>query len=173
MSIKVIIIEADPNYRALLSQHVSTHWNAAKVTEYDPAEAGALSDDFAGAGNDLVLLGDPLGEHSGLEWLRGFKSIRNFPPFVVVADGDERAIVGAIKAGAFDYISRDRLKHDVLVGMLEDASSRQHPRSIRVPVASTASSTYRASSVTTSNRRSRAARSRRSISRRTVSQANR
>ena len=121
MSIRALIIESDRDFRTLLVHHIGTHWNSARITEYDPDESGPLADDFAGAGNDLVVLGDPLGEQSGIEWLRRFKANTRFPPVVVVGDGNERSIVAAIKAGAFDYMSRSMLKHDSFIEMLESA----------------------------------------------------
>ena len=93
MSIKAIIIESSPDYRALISHHLTTRWPGAKVTEFDPEASGPLPDSFSGAGNDLVILGDPLGEHSGLEWLRRFVAIKGFPPVVILGDGNERSIV--------------------------------------------------------------------------------
>lgn len=120
MSIKVLVVDASPDYRALLAQHIGVRWRDALVTEYDPAASGRFSDDFAGASYDLVMLGDPLGESSGLDWLAQFMQIKGFPPVVIVGDGDERAIVRAIKLGATDYISRPRLNHQALIALLEE-----------------------------------------------------
>jgi len=125
---KAIIIESSPDYRALISHHLTTRWPGAKVTEFDPEASGSLPDSFSGAGNDLVILGDPLGEHSGLEWLRRFVAIKGFPPVVILGDGNERSIVSAIRAGAKDYVSRESLSHETLIhiceNLLEEASNR-------------------------------------------------
>jgi DNA-binding NarL/FixJ family response regulator len=115
MRIKAFIIESSPEYRALLAQHITTHWRGAKVIEYDPEESGRPPDDFAGAGSDLVVLGHPLGDESGLDWLQQFMQVKAFPPVVLLGDGEERSIVAAIRAGAADYISRGKLKHDTFV----------------------------------------------------------
>ena len=109
------------DYRSLLTQHLTTHWSDARIVEYDPDESGRLSEDFAGADNDLIILGDPLGEESGLAWLRQFQTIKNFPPVVILGDGEERKIVAAIKGGASDYLSRANLTHDLIVGICEAA----------------------------------------------------
>jgi hypothetical protein len=58
MSIKVIIIDGHADFRSLLMHHVTTHWPDAIVSAYDPLSAGHLPDEFSGAGNDIVLLGD-------------------------------------------------------------------------------------------------------------------
>ncbi|MBT8422858.1 MAG: response regulator, partial [Gammaproteobacteria bacterium] len=112
MSIRVLVIESSKDYRALIAHHIGARWRDAKVTEYDPAESGRFSENFSGANNDLVILGDPLGDQCGLDWLAQFRQTKGFPPVIVVGDGEERAIVRAMKLGAADYLSRSRLKHD-------------------------------------------------------------
>jgi len=121
MTVKILIIETSPDYRSLLSHHLTTRWPDATIMEYDPAQSGRLAPEFSGAGNDLVILGDPLGEESGLEWLRRFMAVRTFPPVVLLGDGNERSVVQAIKAGAEDYISRDKLSHNNFIDICEAA----------------------------------------------------
>jgi CheY-like chemotaxis protein len=129
VSPKIFIIDDQPEYRALLGHHVSTHWPAADVREYDPIKSGRLPDTFSGAGNDIVLLGHPAGEGDALDWLRQFRQIPRFPPVVVIGDGDERQIVAAMKAGAADYISKRRLNHARLIEMLEGLLDQGRPHS--------------------------------------------
>ena len=75
MSLKAIIIESSSDYRSLVLHHLTTRWPNARVTEYDPELSGILPDSFAGAGNDLVILGERLGEQSGLDWMRRFATV--------------------------------------------------------------------------------------------------
>lgn len=119
MGIKVLVIEPSQDYRTLLAHHLTTHWPDAQVTEYDPEESGRLQQGFAGAGNDLVILAHPVGEESGLDWLRQFVNGNGFPPIIVLGSADERDIVAAIKGGAADYISRDNLSHQSLISVVE------------------------------------------------------
>jgi len=118
---KFLIIEPSSEYRSLLSHHLTTRWPDAAVMAYDPVESGKLAVEFSGAGNDLVILGDPLGEDSGIDWLRRFKQVRVFPPVVVLGDGNERSIVAAIRAGAAGYISRGNLTHRAFIDICESA----------------------------------------------------
>lgn len=120
MSINVLVVETSADYRALIANHVTTRWRDARVTEYDPAVSGRFSDDFAGGSYDLVVLGHPLGDESGLDWLAQFRQIRQFPPTVILGDGDERGIVRAIKLGASDYVSRQGLSHKTFIDVLEN-----------------------------------------------------
>jgi serine/threonine-protein kinase PpkA len=124
MSIRILVIDPSPDYRSLLTHHLTTRWPDARITEYDPVESGHLQDGFAGAGNDLVILAHPLGEESGLDLLAQFRSVRHFPPIIVLGTEDERDIVAAIKGGAANYISRQMLSHARLVGMCEGALAK-------------------------------------------------
>jgi hypothetical protein len=62
MSIKVMIIDEQADFRTLLMHHVTTHWPDAIISAYDPTIAGHLPDEFSGAGNDLILLGSLHGD---------------------------------------------------------------------------------------------------------------
>jgi CheY-like chemotaxis protein len=119
--LKVLVIDDHAEYRRLLSHHVATRWPGAVIREYDPLSAGPLPDAFAGAGNDVVLLGHPCQGGDALGWLRRFRLQPRFPAVVVVGDGDERQIVEAMRAGADDYVGKPRLRHDRLVTAIEDA----------------------------------------------------
>ncbi len=75
MSPKVFIIDAQADYRSLLSHHVTTHWPDATVKEYDPVTSGRLPESFSGAGNDIILLGEPAGDADALGWLRQWDDV--------------------------------------------------------------------------------------------------
>ena len=130
MSPKVFIIDAQSDYRSLLSHHVTTHWPDAVVKEYDPVASGRLPESFSGAGNDIILLGEPAGDADALSWLRQFCGRPGFPAIVFIGDGDERQIINAMKIGATEYISKTRLNHQALIEVLETAFAaieKSHP----------------------------------------------
>ena len=118
MSPKILVIDSREDYRRLLNQHLLTHWNDASIRLYDPQESGQLPDDFSGAGNDVVILGDALGDEPLTNWLQRFSRVPRFPPVVVIGSGGERQIVAAMKAGAADYLSHRRLNHRRLIEIL-------------------------------------------------------
>lgn len=121
MSLKVLIIDDHPDYRRLVSHHVSARWPDAVIREYDPLVSGRLPDAFAGAGNDVVLLGHPCGRGDVLDWLRQFRSRPRFPAIVVLGSGDERQVVAAVRAGADDYVGKPGLTHARLTEAIETA----------------------------------------------------
>ena len=118
-----MIIDGQADFRTLLMHHVTTHWPDAIITAYDPVTAGYLSDEFSGAGNDIVLLGNRVGERSALALLRRFVRTSGFPPVVYFGDDGEReAATGAGAAAAF---ARDALRHDAFVVRVGDILSAQ------------------------------------------------
>lgn len=125
MSLKVLIIDDHPDYRRLLTHHVSARWPDAVIREYDPLVSGRLPEAFTGAGNDVVLLGHPCGGGDVLDWLCQFRSRPRFPPIVVVGSGDERQVVAAVRAGADDYVGKPNLTHARLTEAME-AAVRNH-----------------------------------------------
>ena len=125
MNIKIMIVDGQADFRSLLMHHVTTHWPEAIITAYDPTEAGYLPDEFTGAGNDIILLGDETGDRDALPILRQFCKTPNFPPTVYFGKADDEA--AALKAGADGFINRDSIKHDALTVQLSDIlASRRH-----------------------------------------------
>jgi serine/threonine protein kinase len=114
MSVRFMIIDGQADFRSLLMHHVTTHWPDAIITAYDPTSAGHLPDEFSGAGNDVVLLGDNQGNRSGLETLKRFLSKPGFPPLVYFCSNREMQ-QKATEAGAQGVFLRKRIKHDQLV----------------------------------------------------------
>jgi serine/threonine protein kinase len=119
MSIKVMIIDEQAEFRTLLMHHVTTHWPDAIISAYDPTIAGHLPDEFSGAGNDLVLLGSRHGDdRDGVEVLRRFLSRKNFPPVVYFGTEDDQEEAQKLRPDA--HFIRDHINHDSLIIGLSD-----------------------------------------------------
>ena len=120
-----MIVDGQAEFRSLLMHHVTTHWPDAIITAYDPTEAGYLPDEFSGAGNDIVLLGDQTGDRDALPILKQFCKITNFPPVVYFGSLDDEA--AALKSGADCFFERGGIRHDALSVQLSDllASGRR------------------------------------------------
>jgi len=123
MSIKFMIIDGEEDFRSLLMHHITTHWPDAIVSVYDPVDTGHLPDEFSGAGNDVVLLGDSLGDRDGVETLKQFIKTPGFP--AVVYFGDESDADEVWKAGSDGFLIRDTLRHNALIGRLRDILAEQ------------------------------------------------
>ena len=112
-AIKVMIIDGEADFRTLLMHHVTTHWPDAIISVYDPTEAGHLPDEFSGAGNDLVLLGNSLGDRLGIDVLKTYLKNPGFPALIYFGSKEDGPEVSTTKADGF--FERDAIKHDAMV----------------------------------------------------------
>ncbi len=113
MSVKVMIIDGQAEFRSLLMHHVTTHWPDAIISVYDPVSAGYLPDEFSGAGNDVILLGDELGDRFGIDVLKQFGKQPSFPGLIYFGQHGDEAI--ATKAGADSFFERNSIRNDALI----------------------------------------------------------
>ena len=113
-----MIIDGEDDFRNLLLHHVTTHWPDALISDYDPTTTGHLPDEFSGAGNDIVLLGNRLGDRAGIDVLKRFTATPSFPAVIYFGEKDERD--AASQAGADGFFVRDRIRHNRLVVRLSD-----------------------------------------------------
>jgi serine/threonine protein kinase len=118
MSIKVMIIDEQADFRSLLMHHVTTHWPDAIISAYDPTAAGHLPDEFSGAGNDLVLLGSRHGDRAGVDVLQRFSKQKNFPPLVYFGTEEDEDEAHRLRPDA--HFIRDHINHDSLIVGLTD-----------------------------------------------------
>ncbi len=113
-----MLIDAQAKFRSLLAHHITTHWPDAIVAEYDPAAAGQLPDEFAGAGNDVILLGDDLDKREGIDVLQQFLKKPGFPAVVYFGQAHEEDI--ATEAGVHGFFIRYKIGHAALMVCLSD-----------------------------------------------------
>ena len=123
MSIKVMIIDGQVEFRSLLMHHVTTHWPDAIISAYDPIEAGHLPEEFSGAGNDIILLGDKQGRRDPLATLKQFVTTPGFPAIVYFGN---RGRAAATKIGADAFMDRKKIHHDKLVVVMDDLLRARH-----------------------------------------------
>jgi len=115
-----MIIDEQADFRSLLMHHVTSHWPDAIISAYDPVAAGHLPDEFAGAGNDLILLGSMHGEdRDGVDVLARFVQRRPFPPVVYFGTQEDEQVASDLHPSA--HFMRDHLSHDSLISGLTDA----------------------------------------------------
>jgi serine/threonine protein kinase len=113
-----MIIDGQAEFRSLLQHHISTHWPDANIADFDPVESGHLPDEFSGAGNDIILLGNRLGDREAADVVKRFRKNPNFPPIVFFGTREEAALVRA--RGANGCFPRQRFSHDALIVRLSD-----------------------------------------------------
>jgi serine/threonine protein kinase len=124
MSINVMIIDGFAEFRDLLSHHITTEWRDARVSTYDPDKSGYLPDEFSGAGNDIIFLGDKYGDRDALDTLTKFTSVKHFPPIIYFGSsaGDK---LEAFKRFADGFLVRDEFSHRELIILVDDLLQSQ------------------------------------------------
>ncbi len=122
-AVRMMIIDGQSEFRSLLMHHITTHWPDAIISAYDPMSAGDLPDEFSGAGNDIILLGNRLSDTTGYETLRRYKKVSGFPPVVYFGVESEKKEIMA--AGAAAFFTRDTIRHDALIVRLSDLIAAQ------------------------------------------------
>lgn len=114
-----MIIDEQADFRSLLMHHLTSHWPDAIISAYDPTVAGHLPDEFSGAGNDLILLGDRHGEdRDGIDVLKRFVGKDGFPPVVYFGSKEDEEAARKLSPDA--QFIRDRISHDSLIVRLSD-----------------------------------------------------
>ena len=114
-----MIIDGHAEFRSLLMHHVTTHWPDAIISAYDPVSAGRLPEEFSGAGNDIILLGDEQGDADSMNTLEQFARTPGFPPIVFFGSGSTDS-ARSVSLGADGYFSRDKVPHDPFIVVLSD-----------------------------------------------------
>jgi DNA-binding response OmpR family regulator len=126
MSVRVLIIDDQDDFRRLLARHIHTGFEAPSVAEYEPAARGRLPADFSGSAYDAVLLGDRPGRDFGVDWLRDLSRRNGFPPIIyLVSNPSPETEEHAIHAGAHACLSRKKVDHVALIGALRAAQARR------------------------------------------------
>jgi tRNA A-37 threonylcarbamoyl transferase component Bud32/CheY-like chemotaxis protein len=123
---RLLIIEDDARFSALILHHLSCRWPDAQLIVHSPAAHGVLSPEFLAQGFDAVLLVGNEAGGRGLDWLRDLAGRVGFAPVVFLRDGaganDARA---ALDLGAQAVLERDKIDHEKLIGALSAAAEKQ------------------------------------------------
>jgi DNA-binding NarL/FixJ family response regulator len=126
MTVRVLIIDDQNDFRRLLARHILTGFDSPSVAEYDPVARGRLPADFSGSAYDAVLLGDTPGTQVGFEWLRDLTRRNGFPPVIyLVSKSTPDAEEAAIFAGAQACLSKRKVDHGSLIAALRAAQARR------------------------------------------------
>ncbi|NNF66434.1 MAG: response regulator, partial [Gammaproteobacteria bacterium] len=126
MSPNVLIIDDHSEFSDLLAHHIASEWPNAKISEHPPESMPVieeLRDEI-----DVILLDYRLADENGLEWLIKMRAVPDCPPVIfLTAAGDEMLAVKAIKAGAHDYLPKNRLTNELLINSIRDAMRSANP----------------------------------------------
>jgi serine/threonine protein kinase len=133
----VLIIDDDESYRKLLARFLTSEWPKVRVDEYDPLARDAPNAAFPLGDYDVIVLDYMLGHGDGLAWLQQLKSRPNCPPVLFLTGaGNEIIAVRAMKAGADDYLGKQDLTRERLIGSIRDLARDKVEKTVSPEVAS-------------------------------------
>jgi len=120
-AIRVLIVEDDEDHQVLIKALVdgldAITTRADCASSYEEALSRSRSHEY-----DIWLLDYQLREASGVDLLRAIRAEGLTMPVVILTGmGDERVAVEAMKAGAADYLRKERLSTELLGGAIRHA----------------------------------------------------
>ena len=115
----VLIIDDDELFLTLLKTFSAKLFPGATINQFNPATSGTPPEDFNWTQYDLLFLDYDLGKgENGLDWLRRYKNVAEFPAVIMLtAQGNEELAVQAMRSGVQDYINKEK----VSMARLEEA----------------------------------------------------
>jgi signal transduction histidine kinase len=126
-SMSVLVVDDDPDHRDLITRRLGSSGAHVETASNGDAALAHLSRVGIGVGVgvvgvDVVLLDYKLGGRDGLEVLRAIRS-RPYPPSVVMVTGmgSEEVVIECLRAGASDYVIKDRHYLAALPSVVERA----------------------------------------------------
>ena len=113
---KVLLIDDSAEYRQLLLTFFKTVCPSAEIDEYDPTW-GKPPATFPWSRYELLILDYDLGSgENGLEWLRNYKTSKDFPPTIMLTAQDgEELVVKAQRYGAQNFLRKEGLTKGILL----------------------------------------------------------
>ncbi|MEM8982002.1 MAG: serine/threonine-protein kinase [Pseudomonadota bacterium] len=117
---KILVLDNDADFRRLLMHHLSIPWPDAQVSAIAPVTMGPLSDDFSGAGADLLISTERIRPMSLDKILQTAATKSAFPPVVVLAETAADVPEWRTR-GAAAVMVRATLKHDAFIAELRAA----------------------------------------------------
>jgi DNA-binding response OmpR family regulator len=133
---RVLIIDDDEDFRALLEHQIKEQWRDATVEQFDPLEREMPDGAFPLGKYDVLILDYMLGRGDGLQWLRQFKHRSDCPPILFLTGaGNEIIAVRAMKAGADDYQRKQEMTREKLIGAIRGLVRDEHDKTLPPEVA--------------------------------------
>jgi len=123
---RLLIITDHTELGRAIEQHVSIIWSAAECRIHSPMQSGRLHSGFVAVGYDAVVLDDRIERGQGEKWLENLLHRNGFPPVVYLARGDDPPLAQrAVKRGAIDCLTRERIDHRRLADVLRKAVAQR------------------------------------------------
>ncbi|MBT6276098.1 MAG: protein kinase, partial [Chromatiales bacterium] len=123
----ILLIDESKRGRQIVCRFLTRAVPDAQVHEFHPLESGKPDRDFEWSAFDVVILGQNMsGDESGLDWFRGWATLEEYPPTILLTAKDESKIVAeAARLGAQAVICKRDLTPALLAEAVHAASERR------------------------------------------------
>ena len=123
---RVLLVDDDPRFRALLRHHLTCIWPEAQIDSYDPVARGPVPEGFLAQAYDVVLLDHAWPGGDGFAWLADLGSRKGFAPVIFLLEDDAAGLAEAARrVGAFAAIATRKIDHEKLVSAVRAAALSQ------------------------------------------------
>ncbi len=123
---RLLIIEDDARYCALIRHHVTCRWPDAQLIVTSPVLHQKPAPEFLAQGFDAVLLAHAWPGGRGMDWLEDLAARAGFAPILFLSErSDDEEARAAVTRGAFASLSRSKIEHERLIAALANASNKQ------------------------------------------------
>ena len=123
---RLLMIEDDARYSAVVQHHLSCRWPDAKLAVFSPVVHGPIPPEFLAQGFDTVLVAREWPGGRGIDWVRDFLSRRGFAPLIYMSGrSDDAEAKEALTLGAHAVVGRAKIDHEKLIEAIAAGVARQ------------------------------------------------
>lgn len=123
---RLLMIEDDARYCALIRHHLSCRWPDVELVVSSPVAHKIPAPEYIAQGFDAVLLAHEWPGGRGLDWLKDFVARPRFAPIIFLSNrGEDAQALEALKHGAHAAIGKSKIEHAKLLDALASAASKQ------------------------------------------------
>jgi putative two-component system response regulator len=123
-TVRLLVLDDNPDDAAIVERMILSYGRMQAQTELASTTAECARR-LSRRGCDVLLLDYRLAGEDGLAFLRDLNRRPGAPPVIVLTgQGDEQVAVEAIRNGAYEYFSKDRLSPETLGSAVQDVLRR-------------------------------------------------
>src|SRR5262245_25894321 len=123
---RVLMIEDDARYCALVRHHLTCRWPDAELTVSSPVSHPIPAPEYVAQGFDAVLVSYEWPGGRGIEWVKDFVARPRFAPVIFLSEqNDDAEARAAMAAGAHGAFGKAKIDHNRLLDSLSTAFGRQ------------------------------------------------
>jgi tRNA A-37 threonylcarbamoyl transferase component Bud32/DNA-binding NarL/FixJ family response regulator len=123
---RLLMIEDDARYCALIRHHLTCRWPDAELVVSSPVLHPIPAPEYVAQGFDAVIVSHDWPGGRGIDWVKDLAARPRFAPVIFLsADNDDAEARQALQLGAHAALGKTKIDHDRLLDALATASGKQ------------------------------------------------